>query len=165
MVKVVGSALVLLGGVLARQLHLAERRRGLEALREVTAALRQMADAIRMARTPLPALLDALALGRGEAVGDFFRAAAQAARRGGDLRRTWETAAEELPLCPADRAALRELAGSLQGDEESVCRAINLVTGQLARSMEEQTRRRPEEEKRATALCLSGAALLVILLI
>ena len=42
---------------------------------------------------------------------------------------------------------------------------ISLAIYSMAQDAEEQTRRQPEEAKRATALCLSGAALLVILLI
>ena len=60
---------------------------------------------------------------------------------------------------------LAELGDSLHGDEENVCKVISLAIYSMAQDAEEQTRRQPEEAKRATALCLSGAALLVILLI
>ena len=61
--------------------------------------------------------------------------------------------------------ALRELGWGLRGDEEAACRALAAASLRLERLLEEWDRRRPEEEKRETALWLSGSALLVILLI
>ena len=118
-----------------------------------------------MARTPLPLLLERLSQGCGQEAGEFFQAVSAAARRGEDLGRTWRGAAEALPLSGVSAAALAELGDSLHGDEENVCKVISLAIYSMAQDAEEQTRRQPEEAKRATALCLSGAALLVILLI
>ena len=101
----------------------------------------------------------------GQEAGEFFQAVSAAARRGEDLGRTWRGAAEALPLSGVSAAALAELGDSLHGDEENVCKVISLAIYSMAQDAEEQTRRQPEEAKRATALCLSGAALLVILLI
>ena len=70
-----------------------------------------------------------------------------------------------LPLPEADRMAVAALGEDLHGDEETICKAISLVTYQLAKALEESFRRKPEEDKRTAALCLSGAALLVILLL
>ena len=74
-------------------------------------------------------------------------------------------AAEDLPLGAADRSALAALGELLQGDEESICKGISLTSHRLAKSLEEARDSRAEREKRAGALWLSGAALLVILLI
>ena len=151
MLKLLGSLCVLSGGGLVWRSCLAERRRQRETLCDLLMALRRMAEEIRMARTPLPSLLDALA--------------AETARRGGDLPAAWHHAAGGLPLEPGDREALAALGDSLHGDEESVCKAISLVIYQLAKSLEETDRVRQQEEKRTAALCFSAAALMVILLI
>nr|WP_326125377.1 stage III sporulation protein AB [uncultured Oscillibacter sp.] len=161
MLKVLGSACILGGGILARYLQAAERRREMDTLSDLLWALRRMAEEIRMARTPLPLLLERLSQGCGETAGAFFREVSAAARRGENLGDAWRQAAETLP----GTSALTELGDGLCGDEESVCKAISLVIYSLAQDLEERTRRQPEEAKRATALCLSGAALLVILLI
>lgn len=124
-----------------------------------------MAEEIRLARTPLPELLDRLSRGRGPEVTAFFTAVAGAARRGGNVAQVWRQAAEELPLCDEDRDILAEAGRHLGGDETSVCKGISLVISHLGRSLEEQRRSRGEREKRVTALCFSGAALLVILLL
>ena len=81
------------------------------------------------------------------------------------MAQVWRQAAEELPLCDEDRDILAEARRHLGGDETSVCKGISLVISHLGRSLEEQRRSRGEREKRVTALCFSGAALLVILLL
>ena len=53
----------------------------------------------------------------------------------------------------------------LQGDEEHICHAILLVRDCVAGMIQEHNRKAPEETKRTAALWVSGAALLVILLI
>ncbi len=164
MMKLLGSVCILSGGLLARWCQVRERRLQLDTLSGLLTALRRMGEEIRLTRTPLPSLLEGLAVCAGPA-GGLFWAGAEAARTGGDLPAVWAGAAAELPLSKEDQAALTELGNRLHGDEESVCKAISLVTSTLSSSLEVRRRKGPEEEKRATALCLSGAALLVILLI
>lgn len=118
-----------------------------------------------MARTPMPALLRALAAGRGTEAGAFFAAVSEAAARGEDLPRAWRERAEALSLNEGDKSAVSALGQDLQGDEEKVCKAISHVAYTLAKSAEQAERERPEREKRAAALWFSASALLTILLI
>ena len=60
---------------------------------------------------------------------------------------------------------MEELGQALRGDEEKVCKAILLAVKQLEKQVTEWDERRPEAEKRTTALWFSASALLVILLI
>lgn len=165
MLKFIGSLCVLGGGVLVRYFQAAERRREMDTLSGLLSALRRMAEEIRMARLPLPQLFDRITAGCNADVKAFFSAAAAAARQGEQLEDTWRKAAAALPLSNASRTALGELGSSFHGDEENICKGISVVIYTLAKEAEERTRRQPEEAKRATALCLSAAALLVILLI
>ena len=56
-------------------------------------------------------------------------------------------------------------AGTLGGDEESVCAALTLAASELSR-LEEELRQRERETGRITAaLCLGGGAMLCILLL
>lgn len=165
MLKIVGSACVLGSGVLAWYVQAMERRREMDTLSELLWALRRMVEEIRMARTPLPRLLDRLSQGCGGAVTAFFQAVSAAARRGEDVGGAWRQAADALPLSGVSAAALAGLGNDLHGDEENICKAVSLVIYSMAQDMEERTRSQPEVAKRTTALCLSGAALLVILLI
>ena len=77
-------------------------RREMDTLSDLLWALRRMAEEIRMARTPLPLLLERLSQGCGQEAGEFFQAVSAAARRGEDLGRTWRGAAEALPLPSRD---------------------------------------------------------------
>ena len=163
MLKLLGSVCVLGGGALYWLIALAERRRTRTALGDLLSALRRMREEIRMARTPLPELLDRLALRCRSQAGDLLRETARAARRGESLTAAWRRGTETLPLLESDREILGAL--DLQGDEEKVRKALALVYARLEKHTEELDRHRPEEEKRAMALCFSAAALLVILLI
>ena len=165
MLKLLGSALVAAGGVLAWYLQRTERRRRQEALADFQRVFRRMGEGVRLARTPLPELLRELSADCGEEAVGFFRAVSQAAGGGEDLPRVWRERAETLTLEPWDRSAISDLGGDLQGDEEKVCKAISHVAYELAKSAEETERKRPEREKQAMALWFSSAALLVILLI
>ena len=82
MLKLLGSACVLGGGILARYIQMAERRREMDTLSDLLWALRRMAEEIRMARTPLPLLLERLSQGCGREAGEFLQAVSAAARRG-----------------------------------------------------------------------------------
>lgn len=165
MLKLLGSLCVVSGGAMAWYFQRAERRRERNTRLDFQRAFRRMSEEVRMARTPLPVLLRALAGDCGEPAAVFFEAVSRAAAGGEDLPKVWRERAEDLPLREGDKSAVSALAGELQGDEEKVCKAISHVSYTLANSAGEAERTRPEEEKRAAALWFSAAALLVILLI
>ena len=153
------------GGALAWYIQRAERRRERDTLSDLLRAFRRMGEEVRMARTPLPALLKSLSKDCGCPAGAFLAAVSRAAAEGEDLPRAWRERAEVLPLSERDKSAVSALADGLQGDEEKVCKALSHVSAVLSESAGEREKRRPEEEKRAAALWFSAAALLVILLI
>lgn len=163
MVKLMGSLFILAGGGLLWRLQMQNDRRHRSALLDLVASLRSMGEEIRMARTPMPRLLQRLAERRGEDVQAFLRSVAAAAENGEGLTASWKKGIMELPLGGLEREIL--LSVELQGDEEKVCKGLSLAALQLAQCAEELERRRPEEAKRTSALCFSCAALLVILLI
>ena len=153
MLKLLGSALILGAGAWLRWNTLAQQRRQRQTLRALLGALRRMAEEIRMARTALPLLLERLAGQCGPDAAVLFSGAAAALLSG------------ELPLPLQSREVLADLGADLHGDEEAVCKAISLAVQRLEQHREDLENSRQAEEKRVTALCFSGAALLVILLI
>ena len=164
MLKLLGSVCVLGGGALYWLIALAERRRTRTALGDLLSALRRMREEIRMARTPLPLLLETLGSDcRGLETAALFQRSAEAALQGEGLETVWRDGVRLLPLASREREVLENL--TLRGDEESICKGISLVITDLARGIEELERQRPERDRRTAALCFSGAALLVILLI
>lgn len=160
MTRILGSVLVMGAFLTGWQRQRAERRRRMDTLWSLSSGLWRMAEAIRLERTPLPRLLERL--GR---EGAFFAALGNALAAGERAQNAWRRLAAEAPLAPADREALAEAAGALSGDEAQVCRALTAAAEQLRRSLETERASSPEREKRAAALWLSGATLLVILLI
>lgn len=165
MLKLIGSLCVAAGGALAWYLQASERRRKRDTLSDFQTAFRRMGEEVRMARTPLPALLKTLAADCGPEAAAFFHAVSGAAAVGEALPEAWRAQAELLSLDERDKSAVAALGCDLQGDEEKVCKGISHVAYTLAKSAEQAERKRPEEEKRAAALWFSASALLVILLI
>lgn len=165
MVKLTGCICVVIAAVWARWLQLDAARRQRETLAGMIAALGQIAEEIRMARTPMPALLACIGRSRSGGEGAFFRAVSAALSAGISLCDAWRGALDGLALPAESLAVLRELANGLQGDEEKVCNAVSLATKKLEKQAERAEKQRPEAERRATALWFSASALLVILLI
>ena len=165
MVKLLGSLCIFGSGAWVWYIQVAARRREREILANLLAALRQMEEEVRLTRTPLPSLLARLGTGKAEPTERFFQQASKALKAGLPLSLAWGQALSSLPVETRDRAALEELGQSLRGDEETVRKALALAIQRLETSLAELERQRPEAEKRTTALCFSGAALLVILLI
>lgn len=165
MLKLLGSLLIASGGSLAWYLQLSERKRRRDTLSDLQTAFRRMGEEVRMARTPLPALLERLAANCGPEAAAFFTTVSKASEGEEDLSAVWRREAETLPLDGEDKSAVLELGNDLQGDEEKVCKAISHVTYALVKGAEKAERERPEKEKRAAALWFSASALLVILLL
>jgi len=165
MLKLLGSLLIASGGMLAWFLQLSERKRRRDTLSDLQTAFRRMGEEVRMARTPLPILLEGLAGECGPDAAAFFAAVSQAAMEGENLPAVWRREAEKLPLDGEERSAVLQLGNDLQGDEEKVCKAVSHVIYTLAKGAERAERERPEKERRAAALWFSASALLVILLL
>ena len=106
MKKLLGAVCVLLGGAWAWRAQLSAARRRRDTLAGITAGLGQMAEEIRMARTPMPALLACLGRSRRGPERDFFRRAAEALRQGAELPQAWHQAVDMLDLPPQALAVL-----------------------------------------------------------
>lgn len=164
MLKLMGSGCVMGAGFWLLWNITAEERRRTAMLRELTAALEAMADDIRMNRTPMPRLLLKAGTGRNREVMDFFAAVRMSGRNLG-LSAAWRRAAEGLPLPEQEKRVFSELGHCLTGDEEQACRGLLFVSQQLDSAWKRQREGAAEAGRRNAALCLSGAALMIILMI
>ena len=160
--KWLGALCIAAAAVWGRWQQLSAARRQRETQAGMTAALRQMAEEIRVARTPMPQLLSCLGRSWFGEPGRFFKTAVAGLRDGSPLPEAWAGAVEELDLSARALGVLRELAAGLHG---GVCRALTLAIGRLERLEEAEARQRTEVERRGNALWFSASALLVILLI
>lgn len=163
--KLVGSLCLLCAGGGARYLGLRALRREIDTLRALSDALGEMAEEIRQNRTPLPRLLGRMERSaRGDAAA-FFRAAAALVQQGRTLPEAWREAAGAMALPPREMETLQSLSRPLCGDEQESCGALRLARVRLSDAAEQRESCRSETERRYTALCFSGAALAIILLI
>ena len=113
MLKLLGSACILAGGFLVQGARLSERRRQWDTLSDVLTALRRMGEEIRLARTPMPLLLEYLAKDRCPDAAAFFSETAECLRRGESLEESWRREVSRLPLPPEDVRTLEPLGTAL----------------------------------------------------
>lgn len=165
MLKLLGSLCILAAGGCVWMQQMRARRGEMDSFRRVIAALLEMKDAIRLNRTPLPRLLEREAGRQRGSAAAFFQNVRQGLDAGETLPAAWRGAVLCLPWKEPDRAALSELGEKMTGDAEQACKGIELVCRSLTRTLEELERQQPDFEKRSTAVCFSGAAMLIILLI
>lgn len=164
MLKLMGCGCVMAAGACLFWRITAEERRRAVVLYDLAMALETMADEIRMNRTPMPRLLLKMGTGRCGEVMDFFAAVRMSSGEMG-LSASWRRAAEVLPLPEQEQRSFSELGSCLTGDEERACRGLRSVSEQFSRVLERQRDTTAEATKRNAALCLSGAALMIILLV
>ena len=165
MTKLLGSLCVFAAGGMVWWSRRQERQKKRRLLSDLIAALGRMETEIRLTRIPLPRLLKRLAEGCGEETRAFFQDASRGLEAGETLAAAWNRAVEKLGLPDGDKQVLLTLQKTMQGDEMSACKGISLASEKFRNRLKELDNQRPEEEKRATALCFSAAALVVILLI
>ena len=162
--KLMGAALIMGAALWGWYVQSRDRRGRRKTRLDILSALRRMSEEIRLARTPMPELLEAVASDCGGAGEAFFRSVSAAIRGGEEANRAWNCAAESLALEEDERRALRELGQALGGDEEQLCRALALAAAVLQRRAEEAELGRQEEEKRCAVIWGCGSIMMVILL-
>lgn len=163
--KALGSLLVLAGFGAAWAGELRCWRRETETLSQLSAALEALSGGIRLTRTPLPRLLRELGRVRQGAVAVWLTELAEALERGEPLRPAWNAACRRLPVEDDVREIIAELGYKLSGDEAEICKGISLATSLIRKKSEERCRKKRDWTRQATAVCFSGAALLIILLL
>ena len=160
--KLMGSLCVLFAGGSVWWLQRQEQRRRRQVVAELVSTLERMETSIRLNQLPL---FRQAARGRCHEVSQLFEGSAAALAAGRSPEIVWCQTVSCLPVSETDKRALSELVNALQGDETSACKGILLVRKELQNSLSQLEKQRPDEEKRAAALCFSAAVLLVILLI
>ena len=162
--KGIGARLVLGGTLWGWLTQRRERSSARQVRLDILSALQRMGEEIRLARTPMPALLEAVASDCRGAGQSFFLAVAAAAKKGESVSGAWQKAAAGLPLGEEERRALAAAGQAFGGDEERLCRALTLASSAIQRKADAAEAARQEEEKRAAALWGCGGAMTVILL-
>lgn len=163
--ELLGSLCIFAAGGVVWSRRRQGRRRQRELLWELAAALDQMEAEIRLERTPLPLLFRHMVQESGQETEGLFAAVARAVTAGEAPSVSWRRAVSALPLSEGDERVLIRVADAMQDSETNICKVMSLASDSLRKSLSVLEARRSEEDKRATALCFSTAALLVILLI
>ena len=155
--KLLGAALIVAAALWAFTAQLRTRNRQTQLLQELAAALDTMAAAIRWQRMAMPDILASLK--RYPLAGPYFQKIEKQLRQGIPLQEAWHRMFSTLAVGGELLTALE-----LTGDEEKLTAAL-LYT---ARQLKDCCQRRRQEQRQGTKLwlagALSGAGLLIILL-
>ena len=155
--KLLGAALIAAAALWAFTAQLRTRKRQTQLLQELAAALDTMAAAIRWQRMAMPDIL--VSMERYPLAGPYFQKIEKQLRQGIPLQEAWHCMFSTLAVCGELLTALE-----LTGDEEKLTAAL-LYT---ARQLKDCCQRRRQEQRQGTKLwlagALSGAGLLIILL-
>ncbi|MBQ2830691.1 MAG: stage III sporulation protein AB [Oscillospiraceae bacterium] len=163
MLKLAGSALVLIAGFFVRRAVVSRLQASIETCRAMIAALSWMEAQVRMELVPVPRLLPRLS--QRALVGDFFAAVARGLGRERTLFEAWAEALSMLPLCEEEREILHSLGERLDGEEESVCRALAGAVREMEGSYARKQRDYCERKRLYSALCLGACAFIIIVLL
>lgn len=155
--KLLGAALIAAAALWVFTAQLRTRNRQTQLLQELAAALDIMAAAIRWQRMAMPDILASLK--RYPLAGPYFQKIEKQLRQGIPLQEAWHRMFSTLAVGGELLTALE-----LTGDEEKLTAAL-LYT---ARQLKDCCQRRRQEQRQGTKLwlagALSGAGLLIILL-
>ncbi len=155
--KLLGAALIAAAALWVFTAQLRTRNRQTQLLQELAAALDTMAAAIRWQRMAMPDILASLK--RYPLAGPYFQKIEKQLRQGIPLQEAWHRMFSTLAVGGELLTALE-----LTGDEEKLTAAL-LYT---ARQLKDCCQRRRQEQRQGTKLwlagALSGAGLLIILL-
>ena len=155
--KLLGAALIAAAALWVFTAQLRTRNRQTQLLQELAAALDIMAAAIRWQRMAMPDILASLR--RYPLAGPYFQKIEKQLRQGIPLQEAWHRMFSTLAVGGELLTALE-----LTGDEEKLTAAL-LYT---ARQLKDCCQRRRQEQRQGTKLwlagALSGAGLLIILL-
>lgn len=141
------------------------QRQQMENLTQFVGAMMEMHGEIRAHQTALPRIFQKLSQHYTGTVALFFAEVYQAIEAGVLLHESWEAAVAQHFFDVEQRRILLQLGRSLAGDEEEICKAILLVNECFNRILLEKRDKLPDKRRSFGALCFSGGALLLILLI
>lgn len=158
--KCLGSVLIFCGGFWWWRLCLLGRRREKQTLERLLMTLYQLREGIRMARIPLPQLLERAAQDE-----PFFGEVFRELRKQEELSKAWRLAAENLTLSPQSLEIWCWLGQQLTGDEQAVLQAMTYAEQVMAQEWQRLAEQEQEVNRRTAAMCFSAAALAVILLV
>lgn len=156
--KLLGSLLILSGGFGWWYICRRERQLQQQTLEELLAAIYRLREEIRMARLPIPQLLEGME-------GAFFASVLEHLGRSEDLSAGWVQVADRLPLPPGSRSVWRRLGGQLTGDEDAILRALDHAEREMEGERQRMRQERREADRSTAVICFSAAAFLVILLL
>ena len=166
MMRMAGAAMLLGGGWAVSLLWGRRQRRRVDVCGEFLFAAQRMEQAIRCQQRELKPLFFELSVESG-AAGRFFEDLLCLWADAGEepLQTVWEQACAMSELPAEGKRIWRELGRRLQGDKEHVCGSITVAAEQMSMLQQSMKEDLPIRLRLGSALSLSAAAFLVILLL
>ena len=156
--KITGAALVLLGGYAVYREFSQAQRGQLALIRDLAAALEQLAGEIRWKLLPLPEAISHIS--NRSLTGVFFQKVCQSVKSGIALQTAWKNTFQVLSAEISNIMLRIEWGGDLTRQEEGLLYAAR----QLSKLAEQKEDALHQRQKLCAAAAMSAAALLVLIL-
>ncbi len=158
-VRITGAALILAGGAMAYLRYVGAARREVELLRDVIAALEQLAGEIRWKKLPLPDGIEALSEGRISA--PYFAEVTRGVKSGITLQKAWRNTFSRYP------GECGEILGHLEldGDSKRIVGALGQGAEALRSILGERRGSMAQRLRLCAAGIFSAAGVLVVILL
>ena len=164
MIRLLGSSLLMLGGWCIAQRRSAELRRRIAICGDFLAAAEYLKRSIRCESRPMYPLFQELTAEYDGEVGHFFAALLSRWEDAASLTGLWQACCDALPRWDGE-GAWRELGRRLDGDGESLLRALSFAAEELTCVRRRLQETLPAKQKLDRALSLSVSAFLAVLLL
>lgn len=162
---VLGAVCILVGCGGLWYLELIHHRERMEVLRQMASAMLEIHSEIQAKQTPLPRIIEALYQKTTGVTSDFFTQVHQGLGQELSLSKSWEQGVKQCFSEVETQGVLYQLGRSFDGDGQQICKVLLLVNNYFERVLLEEQQKFPEQKRSFGAMCFSGGALLLILLV
>ncbi len=165
MMGVVGAICIVVGCGGLWLLHLRQQHQKVETIAQFSGIMLEIRGEILSHQTPLPRIFLRLSHSAHGQVGDFFQELTLELQEGVALQTAWEDRVLAADFPNEVEGVLLQVGRSFSGDEEQICKVLSLANGCLERILKVYQEKLPDNRRSFGALCFSGGALLLILLL
>lgn len=165
MMGALGAICIALGFGSLWYLQLLSQGQKLDTLGQLASSMLEICSEIQSHQTPLPRIFQNLSQHYTGKTGALYHAVSQEIEEGNTLLDSWMAGVEAIGFPPEETSLLLQTGRSFVGNEEQICKVLNLASDCFEREISKIKEQLPNERRSCGALCVSGGALLLILLL
>ncbi|WP_409968436.1 stage III sporulation protein AB [Bengtsoniella intestinalis] len=165
MSSILGGLLIGLGCGGVWWIEIKSQRNKMDTMGNMASAMLEIRSEIQTNQTPLPRIFLRLSQTYTGVTGVFFSQVYQGIQAEKTLTESWEQAVNVCFLEGEIQDVLHQLGYTFSGDSEKICKVLLLVNDYFKGILTDIRSKMPEKRRSFGAMCFSGGALLLILLV